>query len=281
MSKKAVIAGAGPAGLTCGIYLAKAGWQVELFSNEENTESCLAEASIVQNYPGFPDRINGYELLELFRTQAENAGVMIRPEGIVKVNLDEKQALDTSGTNNPYDEYIEAVGCKRRIYECAGMNLIPVHYCAVCDGGLYKKDSTVVIIGGGDTAISSALYLSNIVGKVIMLVRKPFCRYTNKSAFDELNTRGNVEIEYNTTLKSVVKDMDGNPILQTSKDSFYVNHMITGVNGIFVCIGYDVNRVEHIGDGKVWKCGDCVDEHKQVAVAVGSGARVALEIIKA
>ena len=281
MSKKAVIAGAGPAGLACATYLAEAGWSVDVFSNEENTESCLAEASIVKNYPGFPSGIEGVELLGLFVEQAQNAGVAIHPEGIASVHSDDKHVIDTNGARHPYDEYVEAVGCKRREYRCDGLELIPVHYCAICDGGLYGKEDVVVVIGGGDTAISSALYLSNLVKMVVMVVRKPNCRFTNKKAFDELRSKRNVVIEYETQLHHVSSDGDGNPVLHLMHKNQHSDEMMVGAKGLFVCIGCESNVVEHVGNGRIWRCGDCSNDKKQVAIAVGDGARVAMDIIGA
>lgn len=281
MSKKAVIAGAGPAGLACATYLAEAGWSVDVFSNEENTESCLAEASIVKNYPGFPSGIEGVELLGLFIEQAQNAGVAIHPEGIASVHSDDKHVIDTNGTVHPYDEYVEAVGCKRREYRCDGLELIPVHYCAVCDGGLYGKEDVVVVIGGGDTAISSALYLSNLVKMVVMVVRKPNCRFTNKKAFDELCSKRNVVIEYEAQLHHVSSDGKGNSVLHLMHKNQHSDEMIVGAKGLFVCIGCESNVVEHVGNGRIWRCGDCSNDKKQVAIAVGDGARVAMDIIGA
>ena len=281
MSKKAVIAGAGPAGLACATYLAEAGWSVDVFSNEENTESCLAEASIVKNYPGFPNGIEGVELLGLFVEQAQNAGVAIHPEGIASVHSDDKYVIDTNGTTHPYDEYVEAVGCKRREYRCDGLELIPVHYCAICDGGLYGKEDVVVVIGGGDTAISSALYLSNLVKMVVMVVRKPNCRFTNKKAFDELRSKRNVVIEYETQLHHVSSDGEGNPVLHLMHRNQHSDEMMVGAKGLFVCIGCESNVVEHVGNGRIWRCGDCSNDRKQVAIAVGDGARVAMDIIGA
>jgi thioredoxin reductase (NADPH) len=281
MSKKAVIAGAGPAGLACATYLAGAGWSVDVFSNEENTESCLAEATIVKNYPGFPNGIEGVELLGLFTEQARNAGVAIHPEGICRVYSDDKLVTDTNGAMHSYDEYVEAVGCRRREYRCDGLELIPVHYCAVCDGGLYGKEDIVVVIGGGDTAISSALYLSDIAKMVVMIVRKPNCRFTNKKAFDELCSKKNVIIEYETQLHYISSDDEGNPILHITHKNQYSDEMIVGARGLFICIGCEANVVEHIGNGRIWKCGDCSNDKKQVAVAVGDGAGVAMDIIGA
>ena len=281
MSKKAVIAGAGPAGLACATYLAEAGWSVDVFSNEENTESCLAEASIVKNYPGFPNGIEGVELLGLFVEQAQNAGVAIHPEGIASVHSDDKYVIDTNGAMHPYYEYVEAVGCKRREYRCDGLELIPVHYCAICDGGLYGKEDVVVVIGGGDTAISSALYLSNLVKMVVMVVRKPNCRFTNKKAFDELRSKRNVVIEYETQLHHVSSDGEGNPVLHLMHKNQHSDEMMVGAKGLFVCIGCESNVVEHVGNGRIWRCGDCSNDRKQVAIAVGDGARVAMDIIGA
>ena len=281
MSKKAVIAGAGPAGLACATYLAEAGWSVDVLSNEENTESCLAEASIVKNYPGFPNGIEGVELLGLFVEQAQNAGVAIHPEGIASVHSDDKYVIDTNGTMHPYYEYVEAIGCKRREYRCDGLELIPVHYCAICDGGLYGKEDVVVVIGGGDTAISSALYLSNLVKMVVMVVRKPNCSFTNKKAFDELRSKRNVVIEYETQLHHVSSDGEGNPVLHLMHKNQHSDEMIVGAKGLFVCIGCESNVVEHVGNGRIWRCGDCSNDRKQVAIAVGDGARVAMDIIGA
>lgn len=281
MSKRAVIAGAGPAGLTCATYLAEAGWSVDVFSNEESTGSCLADASIVRNYPGFPIGIEGMELLGLFVEQAQNAGVAIHPEGIARVHSDDKHVIDTNGATHPYDEYVEAVGCRRREYRCDGIELIPVHYCAVCDGGLYGKEDVVVVIGGGDTAISSALYLSNLARKVVMVVRKPNCRFTNRKAFDELCSKGNVIIKYDTQLRCVSSDSEGHPVLHLAHKNQSSNETMTGARGLFICIGCEANVVEHVGNGRIWRCGDCSNDKKQVAIAVGDGAGVAMDIIGA
>ena len=165
MSEKAVIAGAGPAGLTCAIYLAQAGWQVDVFSGEEQSVSCLAEAPDVRNYPGFPTGISGFDLLEKFVEQAVNYGVKIHSEAISSIDTSFKTAIATDGSIVVYDEFIMASGVKQREFTCDGIENIPVHTCAVCDGGMYGKTDNIVVIGGGDTAVNSALYLSGIVGR--------------------------------------------------------------------------------------------------------------------
>jgi len=276
---RVAIAGAGPAGLTCAIYLARAGWKVDVYANDENTESSLVEADLVENYPGFPDGEQGFLLLNRMIKQAQKCGACIHPEGVAKVLTDERKVVDTVGNAYVYDEYVEAIGCKRREFECPGIDLLPVHTCAICDGTLYGKNDKVVVIGGGDTAISSALYLSNIVGQVTVLVRKPQCRCTNQLALNALVGKSNAEIMYETTLNTVTKDGLGKPILHIGKANYYADFMLLGISSVFVCIGSEPNTIEHIGNGKVWRCGDCVEEHKQIAIAVGSGAKTALDII--
>ncbi len=249
-----------------------------MYANEENTESSLLEASVVENYPGFPVGITGFSLLSKMSEQAERCGVRIHSEGIAKVLTNEKQVVDTCGNLCAYDAYVEAIGCKPRKFECDGIHNIPVHTCAICDGSIYNGRN-VVVIGGGDTAVSSALYLSNIASKVFVLVRKSYCRCTNRFALNAIVEKPNVEIMYETTLGRVTLDDNGKTILHLQQKDNYSDVMLINVDAIFPCIGYDANVVEHIGDGKVWYCGDCVDAYKQVAIAVGSGARVALEII--
>ena len=256
-----------------------------LFRHAEHNQ-LSRRGRIIENYPGFPDGISGDELLGLFTSHAEKNGVSIHEEGIVKVLTDERKAVDMFGNEHEYDEYVEAVGLKRKEYTCPGIENVPVHTCAVCDGSLYGekargKKTHVVVIGGGDTAVSNALYLSGIAGRVTMLVRKPVCRATNVKALKELEQKPNVEIMYETVLESVTKDGNGHVACHLGRKGSYADGMVMDVDGLFVCIGYSTNAVEHVGDGRVWLCGDCAEQHKQVAVAVGSGAKTALDIIEA
>ena len=293
--KKVVIAGAGPAGLTCAIYLARAGYDVEVFTDEINTLGSLQNAKEINNYPGFPDGIGGLDLQMKMVEQAEKNGVKFHEAGITKVITDTKTAVDSYGKEHKYDEYVEAIGLKHKEYECNGIENIPVHYCAVCDADLCVGQN-VVVIGGGDTAVSSALYLCDKAKSVTMLVRKPNCKITNRTAFEELKKRDNFQLMYTTELREVTVGEDGKPVLHvedTSRSQTFVlttyppqyktePYMIEipDVTHLFVCIGFSVNNIAHYGEEGIWKCGDNVERHKQVAVAVGSGANVALDIIE-
>lgn len=282
--RKILIAGAGASGLTCAIYLARAGYDVEVFTDEEESVSCLAEAPLVMNYPGFPNGISGYELLELFSKQAEMNGVKFNSNGIKNVECDKNIAHDKHGNSYHYNEFVMATGVKPRDYVCEGIGMVPVHTCAVCDGNIYGKDDRVAVIGGGDTAISSAQYLSEIVGEVHVIVRKDHLRATNLKVYDELLQKKSVFIHYNSMVSKVECNHDNNGQSSTKKCFVLLdgwNHSIAnGINAIFSCIGYDVNEIKTSGDRSIWKCGDCIEERHQISVAVGSGAKIALQIIE-
>ena len=291
--KKVVIAGAGPAGLTCAIYLARAGYDVDVFTDEINSLGSLQNAKEINNYPGFPDGIGGLDLQMKMVEQAEKNGVKFHEAGITKVITDMKTAVDSYGKEHKYDEYVEAIGLKHKEYECKGIENIPVHYCAVCDADLCVGQD-VAIIGGGDTAVSSALYLCDKAKSVNMVVRKSNVRITNQKAFEELRKKPNFHLWTNTTLEKVSLDDKGKPLLHlevkhplgpvvlTIIPPIHVPEVETKfvqTDHLFVCIGFTVNEIKHVGEGEIWKCGDNTERHHQVAVAVGSGANVALDII--
>lgn len=236
------------------------------------------------NYPGFPNGISGYELLELFSKQAEMNGVKFNSNGIKNVECDKNIAHDKHGNSYHYDEFVMATGVKPRDYVCEGIGMVPVHTCAVCDGNIYGKDDRVAVIGGGDTAINSAMYLSGIVGEAHVIVRKDRLRATNLKVYDELVQKNNVHVHYNSTVSKVECKLDNNK-QPGAKKCFSLldgeNHSIANeINAIFSCIGYDVNEIKTSGDRSIWKCGDCIEERHQISVAVGSGAKIALQIIE-
>lgn len=247
--------------------------------------SCLAEAPLVMNYLGFPEGLSGFELLDKFTEHARSAGAVIHPEAIVAIDTNDKVAVDEDNGIHHYDEVVMAAGVRPRRFECEGIGIIPTHTCAICDGSLYGKEDNVAVIGGGDTAVNSALYLSGLVGKVYLIARRAQLRATNRKALHELENTVNAEIWLGRTVKSVSKATDeaNSSGVRWRHNMYWLtmdNGDECGVSALFPCIGYDVNEIAVLGDGRIWKCGDCVERHRQVAVAVGSGANVALDIME-
>lgn len=274
---KIVVAGAGIAGLTCALYLSRAGFGVDVYSNECETMSCLEEAPLVENFPGFPDGISGSELLYRVVDQAVRNGVSIYPQGIVSVDSEKKVCIDTDGRKISYDEFVMATGVSHKKFTCPGSELAVIHQCAVCDGGLYGENDTLAVIGGGDSAIGDALYLSSLVRKVYVLIRRDVLRVTNKFVYDRLVATENVDVMKSTSITRIRRndDVDGAYVLELNNGKSELD-----VNGIFSCIGFDVNSIPISGNGRTWRCGDCRSgATRQAVVAAGNGAEVALSII--
>ena len=290
MDKKTiVIAGAGPAGLTCAMYLARAGHDVKVYSNEENTTSCLDEAAIIENYPGFPGGIPGYQLRSLMQEQAEAAGAAVLPQGISMISDGRDVCFDTDGTEVNFDHFVMAVGVTHRKWTCPGCDPAAVHRCAVCDGGLYTKDDTLAVIGGGDTAMGDALYLSGIVGKVYVLIRRDVLRVTTMTVYDRLQAQDNVEIMKSTYVTGMAKDQSepGGAQSWTLELNGGAKPSLS-VNGVFACVGSDYNYIEgyHLRQNapdynhNLWRIGDCkTGARRQVISAAADGAEAALDII--
>lgn len=281
-SKKILIAGAGPAGLTAAIYLSRAGFDTTVFSAEEYCSSSLYEASMVENFPGFPEGISGAELVTRMQEQAVLNGAIVSPLKIVKIDSDGKNAVDDCGNSHHYDAIVVAVGRIPLKLSFPGDDRIFQHTCAVCDGMAFKSKD-VIVIGGGDTAFSEALYLSRICNKVTMVIRRDVPRVSNKVVFNEALSTGNIEILWNSEIKSVefpspefklarfsVKEKDGG-IKEATRE----------FHGLFSCVGFKRNTIEIVGNGNVHFCGDCdADETQfQAVIAAGTGARTALKII--
>ena len=280
MKKQAIIAGGGPAGLTCAIYLARAGWNVTVFINEEGTVSSLEEAPCIENFPGFPEPLTGAELLDRMTQQALNNGVLMIGNGIQRIDGDEQVAVDTGGSSWHFDAFVEAVGTTPRRFEFRSEPegaAIPIHTCAVCDGGLFRGTDSVMVIGAGDTAFTNALYLSGIVGRVYLAARRDKFRATNLAAVEEFKKRPNSSILVNAVVTAIRDEGNGEYTAEINNGEEHVR-----VNGFFSCIGYDENDIPLKGTNKrVFSCGDCVaGSEKQAVIAAASGAEAALDIIR-
>ena len=273
---RAVIAGAGAAGLTCAVYLARAGWKVDVYADEERSVSSLSMAPLIQNFPGVPEGIAGADLLCRMQEQAESAGAVIHPEGVEKVMADDNAALLTSGLVVYYDEFVQATGSRHREFACPGSELVPVHYCAVCDGSLYGRNDEVIVVGGGDSAFGDALYLAGIAGKVTVLVRSGRLRVTNTAVRDAFLATGRGEVMMNSRITGIRKADRGFEAVVNGGER------VVRADGLFACIGCDPNTLPTEGENMThfWQCGDCVSgARRQAVIAAASGADTALSML--
>ena len=225
-----LIIGGGLAGLTAAIYTARAGLSTAVIEGEQCGGQAVM-ADLVENYPGFVG--SGYELAEKTEQQAENVGVEIIYDEIESVDFEGK-VKKAVGFENSYEGkfVIVAPGAKHKRAGFQGEENFTgagVSYCAVCDGAFFA-DMEVAVIGGANTAVSEAIYLSNICKKVYLIYRKDKLRADN-TLVERLNTKENVEVLYNT----IPVKVDGND----SVEKLITDKGELSVKGVFVAVGFN------------------------------------------
>lgn len=286
-----VIIGSGPAGLTAAIYTCRA--KLKTLVLEGNIPGGNAGITdLIENYPGFPQGINGSELMSNFMQQAESFGAEIVYEAAKDIQVEgEIKRVITDQGEYPCRAVIITSGARRRELEVEGEYEFMgkgVSYCATCDGAFYK-DTPVAIVGGGDSAVKEALYLADIASKVYLIHRREGFR-ANQTTLDKMYQDSRIELKLN----KVVVRIEGD---ETSVKSIVLKDMHTGeeeileTSGVFVSIGMipasdyiveklDCDNAYIITDDKmmtsapgIFAAGDIRSKNvRQVATAVGDGA---------
>lgn len=298
---KCLIIGSGPAGYTAAIYLSRAGISSVLYSGIQPGGQ-LTQTTTIENYPGFPQGVEGFDLMENMRQQAVNVGAEVRNGIITDIDLSKRPFVATvDGTSTiSADAVIIATGASAKYLgladeqKYAGMG---VSACATCDGFFYRK-KVVAVVGGGDTACEEAYYLSNLAKKVYMIVRKPYLR-ASVAMQQRVNEKENIEILYNTNTVGLFGEqfVEGAHLVQfkgTDKEQM----LDIDIDGFFLAIGHKPNtdflkgqvaldEQGYIALGGittetsvkgVFAAGDVADPHyRQAIVAAGSGCRAALD----
>lgn len=298
---KCLIIGSGPAGYTAAIYISRAGISSVLYSGIQPGGQ-LTQTTTIENYPGFPQGVEGFDLMENMRQQAVNVGAEVRNGIITDIDLSKRPFVATvDGTSTiSADAVIIATGASAKYLgladeqKYAGMG---VSACATCDGFFYRK-KVVAVVGGGDTACEEAYYLSNLAKKVYMIVRKPYLR-ASAAMQQRVNEKENIEILYNTNTVGLFGEqfVEGAHLVQfkgTDKEQM----LDIDIDGFFLAIGHKPNtdflkgqvaldEQGYIALGGittetsvkgVFAAGDVADPHyRQAIVAAGSGCRAALD----
>ena len=290
-SESIIIIGSGPAGLTAGIYAARAGLS-PLVIEGMLSGGQLTETAEVENFPGFAEAVSGLDLMTSMHAQAEKAGVRFAMDAITSVDFS-GSVYKLVGMTDVYEArcVIIATGATPRWTGLPGEDTYKYHgisSCAVCDGN-FHKGRDVAVIGGGDTALADAIHLAKICRSVTLIHRRDSFRGT-KVLLDRVLAAENVKVLTNTRVLSF--DGDGKR-LESIKLS---NGETLSVSGAFVAIGHipqtdflkgsiDLDDEGYVrADGVttnvpgVFVAGDCANPiYKQAVVAASTGAQAAQE----
>ncbi|MFC2609050.1 MAG: thioredoxin-disulfide reductase [Peptidiphaga gingivicola] len=301
MTKKVhdvVIVGSGPAGWTAAIYTARAGFEPLVVAGALEAGGALMNTTEVENFPGWPDGIMGPDLMDKFQAQAQKFGASVEYEDATELRLEgDVKTVVTDSSTYKAKAVILALGSAYRKLGLEGERLYSgkgVSYCATCDG-FFFKDKKIAVVGGGDSALTEALFLTRFGSKVHLIHRRDQFR-ASKVLADRVAADPKIEIHWNKT----VSELSGGETLEsaTLADTVTGETSVLPVAGLFVAIGHDPRtalvRDEVALDGAgyilvdepstrtnvpgVFAAGDAVDHtYRQAITAAGSGARAALD----
>ena len=236
-----IIIGAGPAGLTAGLYAARARLKTIMLEKLSPGGQVLM-TDWVENYPGFPDGISGFELMDKMRRQAEKFDLVIENHEVSRVELTpEKKIVVTEKGKLETRALILTSGATPRKLGIDGEALLTgkgVSYCATCDGPFYR-DQEVALIGGGDTAVEEAIFLTRFTSKVHLIHRRDELRAT-KLLQERVMAMDQVNIVWDTIPMSIVGDTEVKGVDLKNVKTGKTSHL--PVQGIFVFIGYIPNN---------------------------------------
>ena len=299
--QKCLIIGSGPAGYTAAIYAGRANLQPVVYCGLQMGGQ-LTQTTIVENFPGYPDGVDGNDMMMQLQQQARRFGADIRDGVIVKADFSKKPYVLTTDREVEIeaDTVIIATGASAKylgLEDEKKYNGQGVSACATCDGFFYRK-KTVAVVGGGDTACEEAIYLAQLCKKVYMIVRKPFLRASDvmKKRVME-NEKIEVLFEHNTVGLYGENGVEGAHVVRRKgePDEEYYD---LPIDGFFPAIGHkpntdvfrewlDLDETGYIrtipGTPRtsipgVFAAGDCADPvYRQAIVAAGTGCMAALE----
>lgn len=254
-----IIIGAGPAGLSTAIYARRAGFSV-LVLDRGAADSQLAKAAEVENYLGFPS-VSGAELQETFTRHAVSSGIEIIRRPVLSVERYSKGEINGEGfkVRTRKNEYlchhlVLAMGRSHRTLGIIGEDTFSgrgVSYCATCDGYFYR-DGTVCVVGGGDSALSQAIYLSGICKKVFLIHRRDTFRAA-RYLVDRLAEHPNIELRMNSTVSEILGESHACGVMLASGE---VSERIE-CDGVFVAVGetpnmpFDIEGLERAATGEI------------------------------
>lgn len=261
-TEQVVILGTGPAGLTAAIYSSRAGLSTLVIEGEEPGGQ-IALSYMVDNFPGFPQGINGFELGQNMREQAQRFGTRIKSGKIIQADLSKRPFLLKMENNEEIlcETLIIASGASAKWLGLESEKALigkGVSSCAVCDGAFYKNKD-VVVVGGGDTALEDALFLARYASKVTVVHRRDSLK-ASKYLQDKVFANKKIHFIWNSMVEEMSDAKTGSVTgvllrdVNTKKTTFYPCH------GIFVAIGHKPNTEIFQGQLKLDEAGQVITE---------------------
>ncbi|MEV8267608.1 thioredoxin-disulfide reductase [Microbacterium sp. NPDC076911] len=298
--RNVIIIGSGPAGYTAAIYAARANLEPLVVASSVEAGGDLMTTTDVENFPGFPEGIQGPELMGKMQEQAERFGAEVLFDDVVTLDVDGpvKKVILGSGKEYEADAIVYATGSAHRKLGVEGEERLSgrgVSYCATCDG-FFFRDREIAVIGGGDSAIEEATFLTKFASKVYLVHRRDELRASKimqQRAFDNEK----IEFVWNSQVADVVgEDAVTALVLESTVDG---SRRELPVEGVFVAIGNDPRthlvhgKLDLTDAGTVWvdgrssrtsvagvfAAGDVIDPtYRQAVTAAGSGTVAALDV---
>ena len=294
-----IIIGSGPAGLTAGIYAARAGLEPVLFASSVEPGGELMNTTDVENFPGFPEGVQGPELMEKIQSQAERFGTKVLYNDVTELDLegDVKRVTDADGTVHEAKTVVFATGSAYRKLGIADEDRLSGHgvsWCATCDG-FFFREKTIAVVGGGDSAMEEANFLTRFASKVYVIHRRDSLKASKimqQRAFDNEK----IEFIWNAEVTAIHGETEANGV--ALRDTVTGETRDLALDGVFIAIGNDPRT--HLVHGKldltedgtiavegrssktsvpgVFAAGDVIDpSYRQAITAAGSGTIAALD----
>jgi len=294
-----VIVGSGPAGYTAAIYAARADLKPIIYEGSVTAGGALMNTTEVENFPGFTDGVMGPDLMDNMRKQAKRFGAELITDDIVEMDLagDIKTLKDGSGNTIQAKAVILAMGSAYKEIGLENEKRLSgrgVSWCATCDG-FFFRDQEIAVVGGGDSAMEEANFLTKFASKVVLIHRRDSLR-ASKIMAERAQSNPKIEFLWNTEVTDVLGDQKVTGLkLRNTVDGSESERAFTG---LFVAIGHDPRselvrgKVDLDAEGYVtvegrstrtslkgvFACGDLVDHtYRQAITAAGSGCQAALD----
>jgi thioredoxin reductase (NADPH) len=295
-----IIIGSGPAGYTAAIYAARANLQPLLIASSVEAGGELMNTTDVENFPGFPEGIQGPDLMTKMQEQAERFGTEVLYDDVVDLDISGpvKRVTLGSGAVHEATSLIYATGSAHRKIGIEGEERLSgrgVSYCATCDG-FFFRERTIAVVGGGDSAMEEATFLTKFASKVYVIHRRGELR-ASKIMQERAFANPKIEFVWNSEVSDIVGDDAVTGIVLTSTVDGSTREL--PLDGVFVAIGNDPrthlvhDKLELTPAGTIWvdgrssrtsqhgvfAAGDVIDPtYRQAVTAAGSGTVAALDV---